>query len=146
MTTFGSDRNAPDERIPSTGIARTRPRQATIASVLLMVFGLLGLLTTWVLLASLNDLTDHGEAVNPAFYALCYIQFAVSGLQIASGWFVFQGRAWARTLAVVLCGVNILGGVVALISGAVLQAFTGIILNVGLIATLNRDVVREWCE
>jgi len=138
-----------DDGVPLPGndaTARPRPRQATIAAILLMVFGLLAILVALVLLSTINDAVDHGESVNSVLYVLVYGQIVLSGAQIASGALVLTGKPWSRVLAVALCSVNILGGVVSLISGAVLQAIVAIAINGGLIGLLNRDDVRDWCS
>src|SRR5205807_2387966 len=145
MAELGSETHSKDNRgfgVASPGAPRPRPRQAKTAAVLLVIFGVLTLAVTSLLLSVVNDQSDHGEAVNPFVYGLAYGQFVFSVAQVTSGLFVWQGRAWARTLAVVLCSVNILGGVVSLISGNVVQAIVSIALNGGLISILNGDNVR----
>jgi hypothetical protein len=124
---------------------RRRPRQATIAGVLLIIFGALAILVALALLATVNDATDHGESVSGILYVLVYGQFILSAAQIVSGIFVLVGKPWARVLAVVICSLNLLGGVVSLVTGNFLQALFGIVINGALIATLNRNDVRDWC-
>jgi hypothetical protein len=146
--------SAPGENVYELGMLRVgrarprgpRPRQATVAAILLGLFGLLGVFVAWLLVAALKDDTDHGETVNGALYALAYLQFALSGAQIVSGLLVWQGRAWARILAIVLCSVNLLGGVLSLASGGAFQAITALALNIGLIRMLTRPDVADWCR
>jgi hypothetical protein len=139
-----------DGTIPSAGesgaspLARTRPRRATTVAVLLMVFGALGVLLAFVLTSILNDATDHGETVSGGFYLLAYASLALSAAEIVSGVFVLMGRSWARMLAIVLCSLNILSGVISLFTGS-FTAIVGVLLNIGLIRLLNRDDVRDWC-
>lgn len=75
-----------------------------------------------------------------------YLQFALSGTQIVSGIFVLRGAWWARLLGIVLCGINLIGAVVNLVSGAPLPAIIAIALNVALIKYLMNEDVREWCN
>lgn len=126
-------------------VPERRPRQVTIVSILLMVFGVLGILVTLVLLSIVNDDVDHGESVNGLAYVLVYGQIALSVVQIASGAFVWARQSWARVLAIVICSVNILGALFSLTQGAFLQVITGVALNIWLIILLNRDEVRDWC-
>ena len=146
MAELGSGMYSQDDAMHGVEPVRTRPRQGTVAAVLLVVFGLLGLGIAWLLLVVLNDQADHGESVNGVLYALVYGQFVVSAAQVGSGLFVWQGKSWARTLAIVICSLNILGGVLSLFSGSFLQAIAGIALNAGLIRILNRPDVRDWCR
>jgi hypothetical protein len=117
-----------------------------IASIALAVIGLLGVATAWLLLSLLGSESDHGQTVNQGLYALCYLQMALSAAQIFSAVFVWQGRLWARALALVLCGVNIFGAVISLLSGAELQSIPGVAFNAVLIRTLMGNQVVEWCE
>jgi Co/Zn/Cd efflux system component len=123
-----------------------RPRQVKVATVLMVLFGILGLFVTWLLLSVLNDDADHGETVKGGLYTLCYLQFALSSLQIISGVLVWQGRPWARYLAITLCSINIAGDVFSLAAGARLQAISGVAINVGLIRMLMRYEVVDWCS
>lgn len=123
----------------------TRPRRATTAAVLLGVFGLLGILSALLLRSVVGDSVDHGQSVPAVLYVLVYAQFALSATQAICGVFVWQGRSWARVVAIVLCSVNIVGAVVSLFTGAVLQTIAGLALNIGLLRLLNNDDVREWC-
>lgn len=122
--------------------AARRPRPVWVASVLLTAFGLIGVVFAWVSEASLGA---HGEAVKPALRALLYIQLVLSAAQAGSGLFLWQGRNWARVLALLLCGINIAGGVITLLSGA-LGAIVGIAVNVVLIKMLRDGEVWDWCN
>jgi hypothetical protein len=136
-----------DEHVSSMTPARRRPGQVVIGSIAMVVVGLLGVLTTWLLLSLLNDAADHGESVKSWLYGLCYLQFVVSGTQIVSGVVVWFGRQpWARTAAIVICVLNLLGGVVSLFSGNCLPAIFNVILNIALIRILSSDDVHDWCH
>jgi hypothetical protein len=135
-----------DDNLSAYQAPRTRPRQATVAAVLLIVFGALAILLTFFLYSLLSDAEDHGEEVPAISWGLVYLQFALSGTQIVSGIFVLRGAWWARLLGIVLCGINLVGAVVNLVSGAVLPAIIAIILNVALIKYLMNEDVREWCD
>jgi hypothetical protein len=132
---------------PAARSAPRRPRPVIFASIALVDVGLLGVLLTWLLLSLLNAATDHGQSVNAVFYGLCYLQFALSGTQIASGLFVWSGRQpWARIAAIVICSVNLLGGVVSLFAGSCLPGLFNLALNIGLIRVLTNDEVYDWCH
>jgi len=137
-----------DEQLSSvTRPDRRRPGRAAVVSIALMVVGLLGILLTWFLLSLLNDATDHGETVPSVFFVLSYLQFAVSAAQIVSGVFVWTGRQpWARILAIVVCSLNLVGGVVSLFSGNCLPGIFNVSLNIGLIAGLRDEAVYDWCH
>lgn len=132
--------NTPEPTRPS------RPRQATMLAVLLVVFGGLGLVAALLLMSIVGDSADHGQEVPAFLYVLVYAQFVLSVALAACGIFVWQGRSWARILAIVLCSLNIAGGVVSLFSGAVFQAVAGIAVNIAMLRLLNNDDVRAWCD
>jgi hypothetical protein len=122
--------------------SQERPRQVWIASILLVVFGGLGLLLAMMLLSIVND-----TAGVPGYaYGLVYGQFILSGLQILSGIFVWLGRPWARTVATVVCVINLVGALLNLVSGAILPAITGAAVNIALLRLLRGNVVAEWCR
>jgi hypothetical protein len=117
----------------------------TVTAILLMMLGVLGVLSAWLIFELINDDTSHGESVSGWPYALAYIQFAMSGLQIAAGVMVWMGRTWARMLAITLCSISILAGLFSLFSHAP-SALAGIALNIGLIRLLTHDDVADWCD
>ena len=123
----------------------SRPRQATMLAVLLGAFGVLGILLAFLLRSIVGDSADHGQSVPAVLYILVYAQLLLSATQAISGVFIWQGREWARVLAIVLCSVNILGAVVSLFTGAILQAIGALAINIGLLRLLNNEDVREWC-
>jgi hypothetical protein len=130
------------EADPAVQPVRHRPRQVTMTSVLLAIFGGLGLMMAMLLLSIVNDESDLPGWV----YVLVYGQLLLSGAQILSGVFVYLGRSWARKVAVVICVINLVGGVLSLFSGAILQAITAAAVNIALIRLLTGNEVTEWCE
>jgi len=141
--------SGPADRLPYGAVLplpRPRPRRATTVSVLLIVFGALGLLLGALLLALNNHDRNNGETVSSALYLAAYLQLAFSGAEIASGVLVLQGREWARVLAIVLCGLNVLGGVISLVSGGGGSGIVGMGLNILLIRMLFNPDVVEWCR
>jgi hypothetical protein len=147
-----ADSRSPGDSVPPPGghgeppKARRRPPGLVIATtILLAIFGALGLLFGWLLLSLINDDTSHGESVSGTLYFLAYLQFTLSALQILSGLMVLRGWRWGRILAITLCSVNLLGGVVDLFSGAPVQAIGNFALNIALIRLLTRDTVADWC-
>lgn len=132
---------APARRAPR------RTRQVVGVSIAMMVLGLLGLLVTWLLFSVLTDETDHGESVAAGYFVLCYVQFGLSATQILSGVFIWRGgRSWPRIAAMVICSLNLLGGVVTLFSGNIVQGLFGIVVNGALIQSLRKDDVYDWCH
>jgi hypothetical protein len=121
---------------------RERPRQVTMTAVLLAVFGGLGLMLAMLLLSVVNNEDDLPGWV----YGLVFVQFLLSGAQILSGIFVWLGRSWARTVATVVCSVNLVGAALSLVSGAFLQAITAAAVNIALLRMLRGRDVTEWCE
>ncbi|MEV6632182.1 hypothetical protein AB0M54_15665 [Actinoplanes sp. NPDC051470] len=110
------------------------------------MFGGLGILFAAVLMSIVNDSASHGQSVPAYLYVLVFLQVALSAAQAVSGVFVWQGRNWARVLAIALCSLNILGALVSLFTGAVLQSIWGIAINVALIRLLNDYEVQVWCD
>jgi hypothetical protein len=121
---------------------RDRPRQVSWAAALLVVFGGLSLMLAMRLLSVVNDEDDLPVWV----YGLVYVQFLLAGFQILSGVFVYIGRAWARRLAMVICGINLVGAVLSLVSGAIVPAITSAVVNVALLRMLRSADVAAWCE
>ena len=144
----GTDQARPGQTPASAPVPAPapRPRQATTASVLLCIFGLLGALGSLVLLSALNNDADHGQSDPGILFVICYLGLAVSCLQIFSGLFVWQGKRWARTLAFWLCALNLLGAVVSLFSGGAVQAVVSVLLNIVLIRMVANDEVDWWCR
>lgn len=130
------------EADPAVQPVRYRPRQVTVTSVLLAIFGGLGLMMAMLLLSIVNNESDLPVWI----YGLVYAQLLLSGAQILSGIFVYLGKAWARKVAVVICGINLAGAVLSLFTGAILQAITAAAVNIALIRLLTGSDVAEWCE
>jgi hypothetical protein len=130
------------EADPAVRPVRHRPRRVTMTSVVLAIFGGLGLMMAMLLLSIVNDESDL-----PAWiYVLVYAQLLLSGAQILSGIFVYLGKAWARKMALVICGINLVGAVLSLFSGVILQAVTAAAVNIALVRLLTGTEVAEWCE
>jgi uncharacterized membrane protein (DUF2068 family) len=123
---------------------RIRPRQVKIASILMAVFGTLGLIVSALLWVVLAEDASHGRESPVWLYALLAAQVLVSASQVVSGVLIWQGVAWARNLAAVICGLNIAGGVLTLVTGAALQAVVGIVVNIALIRLLYHQDVTDW--
>ncbi|MFI5912215.1 hypothetical protein [Dactylosporangium sp. NPDC051541] len=123
-------------------VTRERPRDVWTASLLLCFFGLLGVLLGLFIVSLLADEDDTPGYVIGLFYA----NVVLAAAEIAAGAFVFVGKEWARRVAIGVCVLNGLGGLVTLTSGVVLQAIVGIVLNIAIIVTLNKPEVRNWCQ
>lgn len=118
------------------------PRKVWLVTILLAVFGGLGLMLAMLLLSAVNTAGDVPGWV----YGLVFAQFLLSGLQILSGIFIWIGKAWARTAATVVCSINLVGAVITLLSGAYINALSTGAVNAGLIALLRSQEVADWVE
>ncbi|WP_327000134.1 hypothetical protein OHA72_34030 [Dactylosporangium sp. NBC_01737] len=123
-----------------------RPRDVWVASIVLVLFGLLGILVGLLLLAAVENDRDHGQSVGALASLLAVATVALAILQAVSGAFVFVGREWARVTGIVICAVNVLAGLFTLVSGGAAQACVGIAVNVALIVALNKEAVADWCR
>lgn len=123
-----------------------RPRRATTLSVLLVVFGALGMLAALLLMALVNGGTAPGRSAPAVGYALGYAQFLLSAALATSGVFVWPGRSWARALAIGLCSVAVLGTLVTLVVTAQARAVLGVAAHLALLRLLNEPDVRAWCR
>ncbi len=125
---------------------RRRPRQLVLAAVILVVFGALTVVNGWALQRLVDDSVAHGQSVPGVVYGALYLQYVLGLGQILSAVFVWQGREWARIVAIVVCSVNILTALLSLVAGALYLGCLGILVNAGLIRILTlRDVV-DWCR
>lgn len=131
---------------PAPLTPRKRGVKVWIASIVLVIFGIFGLLVAALLLAEANSDVDHGRDVSTALYALIYVQFALSTAQVVSGVAVWLGKRWAIGLATAVLAVNILGNIMSFFAGAFVPAAVGLLVNGSLIATVRGDDVVEWCR
>ncbi len=123
-----------------------RPRDVWVVSILLVLFGVLGILVGLLLVGALEDDRSHGQSVGTLPYLLAVAALALSVIQSVSGAFVFVGREWARVTAVAICVLNVLAGLLTLVSGGAVQACVGIAVNIALIVALNKEPVTDWCR
>jgi len=120
-----------------------RPRQVKTSAVLLIVFGVLGFLLALLLMSMVSD--SHGRSVPAVLSVLVFAQMALSAAQAVCGVAIWEGWSWARGLAISLCSVNLVGALVSLFTGAILQAIAGAAVNIGLLRLLNDYEVQAWC-
>lgn len=125
-----------------TPIELKRPAAVWTVSILLTVLGALGMVFAWLLL---GELGSHGEHVNPVLKVLFYLQLLLSAAQIGSGLALLPGYNVARLIAIVLCVLNLIGGIVMLLTGT-FTAIVTIAVNGAMIRQLTRDDVWEWCS
>lgn len=123
-----------------------RPRDVWVVSIVLVLFGLLGILIGLLLVATLEGDRSHGRSVGALPYLLAVAALALSVVQSAGGVFVFIGREWARITAMAICALNILAGLVTILSAGAVQACVGIAVNIALIVALNKESVTDWCR
>ena len=126
-------------------VPRRRPGRVVLAAVVLVVFGALTVVNGWALQRIADDSAAHGQSVPAVLYGALYLQYALGLGQIVSAVFVWQGRHWARILAIVLCSVNILLALLSLAAGALYLGCLGILVNAALIRMLTLDEVTDWC-
>lgn len=118
------------------------PSRVRATAILLIVLGALGAgLSVFVL----SEQGSHESSVSPAEFLPYFVQVVASALLIACGVFLLRGREWARLGGMILCGLNILGGVITLSAGGVVPALVAIVLNLALIINLARPEVQRWC-
>jgi hypothetical protein len=130
----------------STTQPARRPREVWTVTIMLTVFGGLATLQALLLLSFLRADASHGESVSGVAYAVLAVALVLAVAQILSGVFVFRGVEWARKLAIGICVLNALSGLLLLTSGALFQAILGIVVNIAIITNLNRSEVREWTD
>lgn len=123
-----------------------RPREVWIASILLVVFGVLGTLLSLILFGFLREDDSHGAEVSGLAYGFVFLGLALALAEVVSGIFVFIGREWARRLAIAICALNAVSSLFTLASGSVLQVITGLAINIGIIVTLTKYEVSNWCR
>jgi hypothetical protein len=109
-------------------------------SVVLVLLGLVGSLTSWGVLA---DAVDHGEGA--AVVLLGGVGLVLALTQIRNGVVIFLGHRGGRGLAATICVINLLGAVVVLAAGAPL-GWLGVIVNTAVIAALIGDTMANWCD
>jgi hypothetical protein len=139
------DDPAIDATSPGPVMPRWRTGKVWTASIVLVVFGVLGLLLAGFLLAAANDEVSRGGDVPGVSYALVYIQVGLSALQVASGALLWLGVRRAFGLATFICMINIFGNILLLFTGTFLQAVVGLVVNVALLKLIRGDEVAEWC-
>jgi len=125
-----------------------RPKAAGTLSVLLIVFGALGVIVTFLEIATVQSNSANLGVDVPGFVnGLLYGQLVLSAGELISGIFIRQGgRPWARILPATVCWLNIVAGLVALATGSVVQALFAFVVNGLLLWLLSRQEVSEWCR
>jgi hypothetical protein len=141
MTEVG-DHSAEQPTAPA-GIG-TRPAAVWAMGILVICFGLLGIVLGIFVLAILADTESDGQNLGGVASALVVVSIVVSVAQVAGGVLVLAGKNWGRLLAITVSCLVIASDVVLIIGGTA-QGCLGIIINVALIAGLMRQEVRDWC-
>jgi hypothetical protein len=127
-------------RPQETSMTQAWPWQGTALAALMVFLGLSSTMTAaWLLSVIIVHTTVSG-----GLHVLCYVLFAVAGLQIASGLLMRRGHSWARALAIVLCMVNALGAFALFLSHFPVQGIGGITLNIGMIWLLTHPEAARW--
>lgn len=109
------------------------------------MFGVLGGLFGLLIVASVRDDVAHGADADPIVVALAAAQVLMALAEVVSGVFPWIGRSWARVVATVVCAVSLVSGVLLLLQGTP-SGLAGILLNLGVIVTVNREDVADRCR
>jgi hypothetical protein len=126
----------PSDPVPAAG----RPTRATIAGILLIVFGVLELVfTLLVVLLALAFGLDR-----PIVYASFALLALAMAVQIVCGVMVLRRRRWAARAAIVVCAAAIVLSVVTWIDTGNASPVGTIALNAILIWLLANREVRAW--
>ena len=121
-----------------------RPREVRLVSILLMFFGGLGLVLAPFLLRALRDDAAHGRSVSGPAYGLVAVATVLALTQLLCGVFVFQGREWARKVAIGVCALSVVTSLVALAAGAVYPVVIGVAISIVIFANINKPPVVSW--
>lgn len=82
-----------------------------------------------------TQLTALGRGIGVPFLLLA-CALALAGL----GW--FRQRLWAWRLAVVIIATQVVGGLIHVVSGRLLEGFVALIISAGLLVYLSRPLTR----
>jgi hypothetical protein len=128
-----------------------RPGTVTAAAVILFVSAGLGLLACCGinLLAGEAELEGDEQTVLLVFSVVIAV---VSLLNALFGYFILQGRQWARVTIIVLCALGIAGSLVGLFIGAGsedagsngLSTCFGLVLNIVIIVLLSGERASDY--
>lgn len=121
-----------------------RPGSVTAAAVILFGSAGLGALGCCGLLVLVNDLDDAGQRM---FTILGGILAVVVLLNVLLGYFLLQGRQWARVTTIVICTIGIGATILSLIltgGQGGLSNCVGLIVNITLIALLSGSAASEY--
>jgi hypothetical protein len=125
-----------------------RPRPVTVAGVILLVTGGLGILACGGVsyLASAADLSDQDRHLLTAITA---ILVGVAILSVVLGFFILRGRQWARVTAIVMSGLGVASSVASLFTGgmegaSLLGSCLGTLLNLLVIGLLSGPVASDY--
>jgi hypothetical protein len=132
-------------------VAPQRPGTVTAAAVILFISAGLGLLACCGIyyLASGADLDNAAQTVLLVFTAVIVVFSLFNGVL---GYFILQGRQWARITTIVLCALGIAGSVASLLIGAGgedagssgLSTCTGLALNIAIIVLLSGERASDY--
>lgn len=100
----------------------------------------------FLVLEDLSDRASHGQSVSGAglAYFAGYLSVAVAVLLVVCVVLTFRRMSWVRPAVITVQVVNIVSGVIALLSSGAIAAATGIFLAAAIIANMSRDDVRDW--
>lgn len=118
-----------------------RPGTVTATAVIMFVSAGLGLLAC----CGLNYLASEAELDGDAdtwLVVFSVVTLVFSLFNAVLGYYILQGRQWARVTTIVICALGIAGSAIALFAGAnggnnILSTCVGVLLNVLVIGLLN---------
>jgi uncharacterized membrane protein (DUF2068 family) len=122
----------------------TRPRppgQVIAVSVVLVIRGALGLLLTYATLQTLQLQPVASWIPDALWFSM---GFAIA--QIVSGLFLWLRKPWPQMLGLGVLALDIvLGLFIMVMTNPSCPGFSGIAVDVAIIAMLFRPAVRQWC-
>jgi hypothetical protein len=144
----GTAGHAPAVGADEMATTRVRPKAAGALSVLLILFGVLGLIVTFAEIVTVrSNSATLGVDVPGFIYGLLYGQLVLAAGQFVSGIAIRRGgRAWARVLPATVCWLNIVAALFLLFTGSIAQAVFAFVINGLLLWLLSRYEVIEWCR
>jgi hypothetical protein len=124
------------------------PRQLKIVLAVLIFQILANSFVGYVVLAEVQDAESHGQDVEGAglVYFASVLSFVAAALLLLCVVMTFQRLAWVRPTVITIQVVNIVSGLIALLSSGQVTALTGIVLSIAVISVMSKDDVRDWYQ
>jgi hypothetical protein len=100
----------------------------------------------YVVFSEVQDAESHGQRVDGAglAYFASILSFVVAVVLLLCVVMTFQRLSWVRPAVITVQAVNVLSGLLALLSTGQITAITGIVLSIAVISVMAKDEVRDW--